>query len=326
MPKIAPGVKVVLLESGETGIVREVDGGVIFLEIDGEIWEADIDDVAPVEEFGYGEEKKKKEQQKLFFPGDEKNISLVFQAVRQLNGEIARFEIYLQNATIRDLHTAYTFFLSGTAENKINKTIDAGTAVLLHEFRTDQLNDNPLFSFSFALVKPDKNFPDHFEKEIRLKAKQFFTKMESEDFRLKNYFIIPVSELPAGKQEEKKTQTISGEDDLFRPEKTKVQKKHEVIAKASMPDSVDLHIEKLVKDSRLLDTSEILSIQLHHFRNFLEKAIVYKLHCIYVIHGLGKGILRAEIEKILNEYPEVKKYNNDYDPRFGFGATAVWLQ
>jgi dsDNA-specific endonuclease/ATPase MutS2 len=93
----------------------------------------------------------------------------------------------------------------------------------------------------------------------------------------------------------------------------------------SQLDFIDLHAENLLPGYQHMDANDILYRQISHFKNFLEKAIKYNLHKIYVVHGIGKGVLKAEIEKVLKKYPEVSSYNNDYHTRFGFGATEIFL-
>lgn len=123
----------------------------------------------------------------------------------------------------------------------------------------------------------------------------------------------------------KKTDWPQVPDTAFDFEKRNIVKQNEVELKAAMPDFIDLHMESLMPGARFSDTSEILHHQIRQFKGFLEKAIRYNLHKIYVVHGLGKGVLKAEIEKVLKEYPEVDRYNNDYHARFGFGATEIFL-
>jgi dsDNA-specific endonuclease/ATPase MutS2 len=69
-----------------------------------------------------------------------------------------------------------------------------------------------------------------------------------------------------------------------------------------------------------------MQMQIQHFRQALERAITGGLDRFYVIHGLGKGKLREEISRILPEYSQVKSFNNNFHPRYGFGATEIFLK
>lgn len=86
---------------------------------------------------------------------------------------------------------------------------------------------------------------------------------------------------------------------------------------------VDLHIEKLRDDHQFLTNSEILDIQLEHFRKSLDAAIVHKLGSIVFIHGVGNGTLRHEIHKTISKHPQIKTFMDARKEKFGYGATEV---
>lgn len=89
---------------------------------------------------------------------------------------------------------------------------------------------------------------------------------------------------------------------------------------------IDLHIEKLREDHEFLNASEILNIQLEHFRKALDAAIVHKLGSITFIHGVGNGTLRHEIHKAISKHPQVKTFMDARKEKFGYGATEVFLK
>lgn len=89
---------------------------------------------------------------------------------------------------------------------------------------------------------------------------------------------------------------------------------------------IDLHIERLRDDHQFLSSSEILNIQLAHFRKSLDAAIVHKLPSIIFIHGSGNGTLRNEVHKLVSKHAQVKTFMDAYKERFGYGATEVILK
>ena len=86
---------------------------------------------------------------------------------------------------------------------------------------------------------------------------------------------------------------------------------------------VDLHIESLIEYLDGYSNSEIIRIQLNHFRSELDKAMVAKMHSIVFIHGVGNGKLKDAI------ISELKELNFKYRPadfsKYGIGATEVLL-
>jgi hypothetical protein len=85
---------------------------------------------------------------------------------------------------------------------------------------------------------------------------------------------------------------------------------------------VDLHIHELVERYKHLSNHEIVGIQLRHFKDALEGARMAKVRKLIVIHGVGKGVLRAEIRKELSQTERCAYEDANYLD-YGFGATEV---
>ena len=109
---------------------------------------------------------------------------------------------------------------------------------------------------------------------------------------------------------------FSGEPEISQKEKVK----KEIIKE------VDLHIESLSDDYQSLDNETILNIQLSEFNACLESAVISGAEKITFIHGVGNGILRNKIHKILSQYPHIKYFEDARKEKFGYGATKVHLK
>lgn len=86
---------------------------------------------------------------------------------------------------------------------------------------------------------------------------------------------------------------------------------------------IDLHIEKLRDDHHFLEADEMLQIQLNHFQNALDAAIVHHFDKMVFIHGTGNGTLRDKIHKLISKNPHIKTYMDARKEKFGYGATEV---
>ena len=86
---------------------------------------------------------------------------------------------------------------------------------------------------------------------------------------------------------------------------------------------VDLHINKLVKSVRGLDNYDMLNLQLDTAQRKMEFALSKRIPKIVFIHGIGEGVLKSELQRLLNEYP-VKHYDASYK-KYGLGATEVYF-
>jgi len=85
---------------------------------------------------------------------------------------------------------------------------------------------------------------------------------------------------------------------------------------------IDLHLEKLVENEERLTDGEKLSFQLDYFERMLNTAIRLRKRRLVVIHGVGEGVLREEVRKMLQYYEGCRF--DDADPRrYGYGATAI---
>lgn len=86
---------------------------------------------------------------------------------------------------------------------------------------------------------------------------------------------------------------------------------------------VDLHIQKLVKSTRGMDNYDILSLQMDTAKYKLEFAIKNRIPRIVFIHGVGEGVLKNELNFLLNRYP-VSISEASYQ-KYGMGATEVYI-
>jgi dsDNA-specific endonuclease/ATPase MutS2 len=87
----------------------------------------------------------------------------------------------------------------------------------------------------------------------------------------------------------------------------------------------DLHIEKLVKNSRGMSNFEILTIQTETAKRHLEFAIRNRIPKIVFIHGVGEGILKAELDFIFKNYDNISFQDANYQ-KYGLGATEVYFK
>lgn len=87
---------------------------------------------------------------------------------------------------------------------------------------------------------------------------------------------------------------------------------------------VDLHLEKLVPDPQSLPAFDALNLQVDTARGQLEFAIRKRIQRIVFIHGVGEGVLKAELETLFRRYEGLRYTDADYR-EFGQGATEVYL-
>jgi hypothetical protein len=235
---------------------------------------------------------------------------------------VDELKIHLVNRT----HTPYNFIykqnFAGKADFELKNQVQPFENFYLHDVPLSDLSDNPSFDFDFSLLKPDKNKAEHYESSFRLKAKQFFTKIQ--ELRQKNEatFSHRLFEQYPGRPFEDYLQTDILTAKGYKVYNAKEARKHLEPARSV----IDLHIEKLVDNWKELDNYAIVDLQLKTFEKYYDLALAHHQPMLTVVHGVGSGRLRDEIHDILRLKREVKSFVNQYDPRFGYGATEIYFQ
>ncbi|MCQ2295027.1 MAG: Smr/MutS family protein [Bacteroidales bacterium] len=88
---------------------------------------------------------------------------------------------------------------------------------------------------------------------------------------------------------------------------------------------VDLHIEALHETPELLADSEKLDVQLRFFRTCLNHALMNNMKRVVFIHGVGRGVLKTQIQNELDQYNNVQ-YIDAPMSVYGAGATEVYFK
>ena len=118
------------------------------------------------------------------------------------------------------------------------------------------------------------------------------------------------------------THVIAKEKEIPKPRSFVKERKdkHEI----SAPE-FDLHIEKLVPNFRGMSNFEMLTLQTETAKRQLEFAIRNRIPKIVFIHGVGEGILKAELDFLLGRYDSIDFREGNYQ-RYGMGATEVFIR
>jgi hypothetical protein len=112
-------------------------------------------------------------------------------------------------------------------------------------------------------------------------------------------------------------------------EKEEPKKRSFVREKRSKKDEfvleVDLHIEKLVPNKRGMSNYDILTLQMETAKRQLDFAVKNRMPKVVFIHGVGEGILKAELDFLLGRYDGISFQDANYQ-KYGLGATEVYIK
>lgn len=230
-------------------------------------------------------------------------------------------KIQLVNKTANAFKFMYKQQFNGEEHFSLVNEIQAFHDFYIHDIDFASVNDSPNFAFDFSLQQPLKNKATHFETNLKLKAKQVFQKVELLKDNNEHAFSYLLFEHYPDK-----------EMDYF-PLDSLAAKGYKIYdagkAREHLPPArtvIDLHIEKLSNNYSSMSNFEMLTLQLSELEKWLDIAVAHHQHELTVIHGVGSGRLREEIHEILKTRREVKHFINQYDSRFGYGATQVYFQ
>mgnify|MGYP001566936084 CR=1 FL=1 len=116
---------------------------------------------------------------------------------------------------------------------------------------------------------------------------------------------------------------------LALKEKEEVKKRSFVKEKKSRKDEfvleVDLHIEKLVPSKRGMSNYDILTLQMETAKRQLDFAVKNRMPKVVFIHGVGEGVLKAELDFLLGRYDGITFQDANYQ-KYGLGATEVYIK
>lgn len=247
---------------------------------------------------------------------------------------VGKADVYLVNYSSMELY--YRFMLhSPKAGDYTLKTgiMEAGDAVLLSEISQPERVDWLKAKVQFLCVdrKSEKMFPAHvisFQikeqkllNEAHFRSNAFFDEMALMQtvFEFKNL-------------DEEHVQAAQNLDAL-KEALGAVKKEPRKRMNSTLIDrhikgdgfaEVDLHIEKLRGDYKKLHDEEKVRTQISYFSQCLDSAMAKDLKRIVFIHGVGGGILKEKIRKILDEYENLR-YEDASLLKYGEGATEVFF-
>ncbi len=235
---------------------------------------------------------------------------------------VDRFKVYLINRT--DVAYEFTYKLSffGRTDFEITSDVAAFKDFYLHDVAFENLNDCPSFDFEFRLLQTDKHKADFCEANFKIKPKQIFQKIE--ELKEKNLPSINhrlLEKYPDKPYEEDLLDLSKLSSAGYKVYDAGNARQHLEPARSV----IDLHIEKIIDNWKGLSNFEIINLQLKEFEKWYYLAVAHHLPNFIVIHGVGKGRLKEEIHEILKTKKEVKYFINQYDPRFGYGATEIFF-
>lgn len=260
-------------------------------------------------------------------------VQIAFDPVTNNEAEPVAYEVYLLNSTPHKIiyelkvftHSDRRWSKTGQLDPYAKKRLDAV------EYRW--LNEKLSCELDVRTVQPGGTGPRHFKK-VPIKGKQFFGKYTEVPELYGEAHLYPVfpsldqpGAAPAPAPSAPSLKAITRQYVAKNPPKQQPEvvrpKRNNLRAKLDFDNTIDLHLEALVQDPTAVPRDQVLSTQLHYFDNYLSMALKLGVDNVFVIHGVGNGVLKREIHKRLERTRYVRKFKNEYHEKYGYGATEI---
>ncbi|MEI6123447.1 MAG: DUF2027 domain-containing protein [Bacteroidota bacterium] len=159
--------------------------------------------------------------------------------------------------------------------------------------------------------------------EFRIKM----TKLLKEDNYIVNNvfsrraYIHKLSDTPEIDVKDAQANALPGKNHLGQVKKDSVILIHKVEEGFA---EIDLHIDALCENPSSISNQQKLQLQLDYFTRCLESGIAENFKRLIFIHGVGAGVLKIELKKILDEYSFLEYFDASI-AKYGIGATEVLI-
>jgi Smr domain len=331
------------LHTGDEGIIVAFDGDMAMVELfdDGDRYPIPLQSLVRTEEFfgtiAFDKDltnkfaKKSKAVQKQVQQNEPKTVAAFVPTHAPLpKGEAQNTGLHLAFDLQNDIYLIYlvndtNFSFTISVELILNEAsaLDFKHHIAAHDYFPigemphSALNNSPKIKISAPALK--------IEIEHALRPKFFYNAPKTLAICPKAMPVWTIKERLAAQDDPTALKERAAQDKVtavFTKPKNPFLQKHQSIILAEFDNELDLHHDILLKGKKY-EVADILPKQMEAFEHYLLRAINLNVPRVYIIHGKGTGRLRTEIHKSLAKNKYVSRFNNDYHPKYGHGATEV---
>ncbi|MBK6266336.1 Smr/MutS family protein [Marivirga sp. S37H4] len=269
-----------------------------------------------------GRPAKTKNIKKISPSAPPNSLNGFFAAIIPLNDRLS--SIYLLNFTKDDLLVLANEVNSNNEERTIlSEKVFNMNFVKITERNLDHINSWLPISFMILSETAKWAIPNRPEKIVlNIKAKHFQKETQLIPQINKKGYLIPLNQ---SQSSHITPLTIDAEKLKNSFYESAEETKHSTSSKFS-DSEIDLHIESIDPNYEKLPKDEILRIQLATFESKLDQAIMAGLDEVVFVHGVGNGILKNKIHKILSDNAHIQFFKDAKKEKFGYGATLVKIK
>lgn len=242
------------------------------------------------------------------------------------NAVAGEIELYVVNDSNFKLMFAYSYIKNSGVEHQTSATLKSNSRLKIDSLTQEDLGNLPDFGFQVIYFREnEKELNVPFTKKFKINPVKFY---KESTFRANSYFkkealILKIAPNVAENELDKIT-----EDDFKTLVKQKTEATKPAISVSKKPADelvIDLHITELLDEHENLSKHEILEIQLDKVEAEMNAAIRDHVKRIVFIHGVGQGVLKQEVAKLLQAKFKKYYFQDASFKEYGYGATMVIL-
>ena len=263
--------------------------------------------------------------------GKETGVHLAFDPVYNGEGEPESYQLYLLNGTAQRILFELKVRTGETPRFSKFGPLAAYDKLKLTAIAYHWLNERLSLDLDVRATVEGGTGPRHFQ-QLKIKPKQFFSSYrEVPELSRGAHLYTVFPRLDSSSVAERTTGPS-----LREITRAQLKKQPASTAPAAPPptlqdrtefnETLDLHLTALVDDPAQIPKTEVLATQLRAFDHYIDQALRLDVKQVYIIHGVGDGVLKEAVHKRLQTVPFVRKFHNSYHPRYGYGATEVLFE
>lgn len=260
-------------------------------------------------------------------------LQLAFDTVTDNEANPVAYEVYLLNSTPHKIIYEVKAFTQSNQRWAKAGQLGGYTKKRLETAEYRWLNEKLSLSVDVRTVIANGTGPRNFKK-VTVKGKTFFSKLTEVPELYREAHLYPVfpelsTAAAAGSAAPPapSLRAIARQQAAARPAPREAShvpvQRTNLRAKLDFENSIDLHLPALVADPDSVPADQILTTQMRYFQNYLSMALKLGIDNIFIIHGVGNGVLKRMIHKELDKTKFVREYKNEYHEKYGYGATEV---
>lgn len=254
-------------------------------------------------------------------------IFLAFVPENEKNPEENEIKAFLVNDSKNQLLFHFSKF-----DQKTYKTVNTGQLELYSKIYLDSLWQENLLDlpeFCFQILPYEEEMTSLYNpviKTIKVNPVKFYkgSGLANSSYFDSKAFLISITENTL--KEYLRTTDSDNMQKIALKKGKSITNKPSKKKKAELFREIDLHINELIDNTTGLSNHEILEIQMDRFHREINDAIKKGVKKIVFIHGIGNGILKAEIIKQLNTKYKKYYFQDASFREYGYGATMVILR